>query len=75
MIKKFPASIANFAVIFASLQSKRHEADYDPYETFYKSAVVHDIAIAKHVIEEFAKADLRDKRAFAALVLLKQRKS
>jgi hypothetical protein len=55
------------------MQVKRHLADYDPYAAFYKSAVVADIAIAKSVMKTFGTASMKDRRAFAVWVLLKDR--
>jgi hypothetical protein len=71
-MKNFASEIQNFAIVFAALQTKRHEADYDPAARFYKSAVKRDIGTAKSVIEDFQSASAKDRRAFAALVLLKQ---
>jgi hypothetical protein len=41
-LRKFPNGIADFGTMFVAMQIKRHRADYDPYETFYKSAVLND---------------------------------
>jgi hypothetical protein len=55
------------------MQEKRHSADYDPNERVYKSAVLLDIATVKTAIEDFERTPIKDKRAFAAWVLLKKR--
>lgn len=73
IIEKFPIDIQNFANTFATMQTKRHSADYDPSEIFYKSQVNTDVAGAKDVIERFGKIPAKDRRAFAALVLFKYR--
>lgn len=72
-IARFPKQIQDFANFFSGLQVKRHQADYDPFERFAKSAVLLDIEQAKAVINEFRSAPLKDKRAFAAFVLFKTR--
>jgi hypothetical protein len=59
--------------MFVQMQLKRHKADYDPSERIFKSAVLADISAVKAVIDDFGNASLKDRRAFAALVLLKQR--
>lgn len=75
-IKKFPTPIRSFAVHFVTMQTKRHEADYDPHaKKLYKSSVKNDIAATKSAIEIFATAKPKDRRAFSALVLLKDRPS
>lgn len=55
------------------MQAKRHSADYDPYERFLKSDVINDVDIAESVIKDLSKASKKDKRAFCALVLFKNR--
>lgn len=55
------------------MQAKRHMADYDPNEKFYKSSVKQDIADTKDVIERFKNVPAKDRRAFAAYVLFKNR--
>jgi uncharacterized protein (UPF0332 family) len=72
-ISKFPKEIHDFANMFVQMQLKRHKADYDPSERIFKSAVLADISAVKAVIDDFGNASLKDRRAFAALVLLKQR--
>jgi hypothetical protein len=74
MMMKFPNPIRSFAVHFVTMQTKRHEADYDPHaKKLYKSAVKNDIAATKSAIETFTTAKPKDRRAFSALVLLKDR--
>lgn len=73
IIKKFPREIEDFANTFVSMQSKRHRADYDPFESIYKSSVLQDIADAEDVIQRFNTANIKDRRAFAAYVLFKTR--
>ena len=73
IIEKFPHEIEDFANNFVALQEKRHSADYDPYSRFSKLEVISDISTARETIKTFQSADLKDRRAFAAFVLLKTR--
>lgn len=73
VVKKFPKEVEDFANAFVSLQTKRHAADYDPNQMFYKSAVKQDIAIAARVIRDFDATPIKHRRAFAAFVLFKSR--
>lgn len=74
MMSKFPTVIQDFANTFAGMQEKRHKADYDPNEKFFKSAVLIDINLTESHIDDFKKAPGNDRCAFAVYVLLKQRK-
>jgi hypothetical protein len=69
----FPQTIRDFANLFVAMQGKRHKADYDPAEQFYKSSVMNDINIVASSITQFNSAPIKDRRAFAAHVLFKQR--
>lgn len=69
----FPQPIQDFANMFVQMQEKRHSADYDPHETFYKSAAVADIGAVRAAIQDFEDAPIKDRRAFAAHVMLKVR--
>ena len=73
VLAKFPKEIQDFADIFLGMQTKRDDADYNPEITVFKSAVLIDIAIVEAAINGFSKAPLKDRRAFAAFVMLKQR--
>lgn len=73
IMKKFPKAIEDFGNKFIEMQIKRHNADYDPNQKYYKSAVQQDIADAATVIGNFQKEAAKDRRAFAALVLFKIR--
>jgi uncharacterized protein (UPF0332 family) len=70
-IGDFPVEIQDFANLFRTMQEKRHKADYDPLEKAYKSEVLVDIDQVQASIERFGLAPLKDRRAFAALVLFK----
>ena len=73
MLAKFPKVIEDFGNHFVTMQAKRHGADYDPYERFLKSDVINDIDIAESVIVDVKTAPQKDKKAFCALVLFKNR--
>jgi uncharacterized protein (UPF0332 family) len=73
MIAKFPREIQEFSRAFVELQLKRHEADYDPDATMYKSAALANIAIVETVIKEFLNVPPKHRRAFAAWVMFKKR--
>ena len=75
IIKKFPAPIQDFAHLFLEMQVKRHSADYDPNEKFFKSAVSIDITFVEIVIHHFKSAPIKDRRAFAVFVLFKPPRS
>lgn len=71
--KKFPKAVQDFASTFVTMQSKRHDADYDPFAKFKLSAVKADLASAQAAIDKFEAVPLIHKNAFAAWVLLKVR--
>ena len=73
MIGKFPAAIQDFANAFATMQEKRHDADYDPHVRFTKSEVLQDIVLVEKVIKDFSCERKKDRRAFCAAVLFKYR--
>lgn len=68
----FPADVQGFAAHFAGMQTKRHDADYNPKAKFYKSAVKSDIIIATYVMGRFDRAPYKHRRAFSAWVLLRE---
>ena len=69
----FPQPVQDFAIAFVSLQKKRHAADYDPNLRLNKRQVDAEIKSARQVISDFEKSPAKDKRAFAAHVLLRRR--
>ena len=72
-MRSFCVEIRDFASHFVYLQDQRHQADYDPVATFYKSDAQRLVVDARAVLEEFERADRRERRAFAALVLFRSR--
>ena len=73
IITKFPLGIKRFADTFVIMQEKRHAADYEPNSDLCKSEVLQDIADVEATIKQFVKVPTYDRRAFAALVLFKNR--
>lgn len=57
------------------MQVKRHDADYDPYQKFYKSEVKQDIATVRQAIIDFELSTRKDKIAFCAFILFKKLKT
>ncbi len=70
----FPSEIIHFADTFTRLQEQRHSADYDPTASYIRADVQLLITEAESAIRVFKKVSLRDRTAFAALVLLKNRR-
>jgi len=75
ILAQFPGPIETFANLFVMMQSKRHEADYDPRAKFSKSGTMNDIALAEKAILDFAAAPVADRCAFCAFVLFRDRKN
>jgi hypothetical protein len=73
-LTRFPQEIQDFANTFVALQEKRHKADYDPLAQFLKSEVLVDIDLASKAMDGFGGAPIKDRRAFAAFVIFKERK-
>ena len=73
--KGFPPGVVNFATLFKTMQVKRHDADYDPHARFVKSQVQSDIGLVEAAISDFLSTHKKDRRAFCAWVLLKNRPS
>ncbi|MGP4749879.1 hypothetical protein [Agrobacterium pusense] len=73
ILEKFPDEIQDFANQFYNMQLKRHEADYDPYIRFKKSAVIADIRMIEATIKAFEAVSSADRKAFSALVLFQRR--
>jgi hypothetical protein len=71
----YPAELRAFATHFVSMQTKRHEADYNPHATFAKSAVMADILAAEAAIKGFRTVREGDRRAFCANILFRDPQS
>ena len=74
-MKQFSPEIEEFGNIFSLLQSKRYEADYDPDQTLYRSAVLAEIKRAEDAINKFKKAKLYERKAFVTFATTNPRKS
>jgi len=55
------------------MQERRHSADYDPFFRITKSQVQIHIAATRKAIRNFGAVPEKDRRAFCAYVLLKDR--
>lgn len=65
--------VRDFAQLFVDLQEQRHKADYDPIATFHKTGVDRWLLEARAALGEFERAERRDRKSFAALVLFRSR--
>lgn len=70
--KGFPPQIVQFAESFVPMQEERHNADYDPRSRYTRSAVTAFIENAALAIADLGRAVRADRRAFVALVLLRE---
>jgi hypothetical protein len=73
--RNYPQDIQDFANLFVAMQEKRHGADYDPIERFYKSSVAADVDQVELAINAFDSVSAMERRAFCAYVLLLERKN
>jgi uncharacterized protein (UPF0332 family) len=73
VMSRFPQAIEDFGNLFVDLQTERHKADYDPNHRCNRSDVNSSIAAAETVIKGLAATTIKDRRALAAWVLLKDR--
>ncbi len=72
---RFPREIQDFADLFVELQEERHRADYDPAYRCERSDVMNSAAAAELLIRALAAAPIKDRRALAVWVLLRDRRS
>ena len=72
-MRRFRRELQDFAALFVELQNERHQADYNPFWTRFKSDVEQRIAETRSVIESFEAVPIPDRRAFAAHVLFRSR--
>lgn len=71
--KNFPVVLKNLAEAFINLQEHRHRADYDPFIIYKRSEVLNFVSVARTAVSGITAANIRDRRAFAAFILLTQR--
>ena len=74
VLRSFPPDIRAFAKIFVDLQTRRHLADYALDQRFEKAAVLNDLRKAERAVRLIENAPDRDRRAFAAHVLFRERR-
>ena len=73
MPSSFPDSVRQFGRTFATLQNKRHFADYDPDYRIGKAEVITDIHRARTAIDRFLATPANVRRDFALHILTKVR--
>ncbi len=73
--QSFDAGIVRFAEAFVIMQEKRHDADYNPAETFYRSTVHTWVGQVEQALSGFRKAPRADRRAFLAFVIHRTRRN
>ncbi len=69
----FPPAIVQFADLFVSMQQQRHDADYDPLSRYARADVIALINDVEQAIKAYKTTSRKDRREFAAHVLLRQR--
>ena len=74
-IRLFPRGIRLFAQVFCALHTLREEADYNPTASFYTHEVHQWWYYADVAIRSFIRVRSKDRRAFAAYVLLQHRQT
>jgi len=75
VLSKFPKDIEDFASVFVEAQEQRHRADYDPTVRFTRSEVLTLILKVDEAIRAFRRVSIKDRRAFAALIVLKNNRN
>ncbi|NPD19634.1 hypothetical protein [Alterinioella nitratireducens] len=73
VMNRFPQAVQDLANAFVELQIARHAADYDPLHRLVRSEVKAEIDRAEQVIRGFRTEPIKDRRAFAAWITLKNR--
>ena len=73
VVARFPQAVQDNANAFVEIQVARHLADYDPLHRLVRSEVKAEIDRAEQIIKDFRKLPIRDRRAFAAWITLKNR--
>ena len=74
VLSEFPSQIQAFAQRFIDMQRQRHFADYDPEADLYRSEVIRAIDETERAITGLEDADIKHRRAFSVLVLLRLRR-
>lgn len=63
LVERLPPGLHRFTTLFPTLQTRRHDADYEPKAAFVASEVLADISAAESVIAALAAAVLFERRA------------
>lgn len=69
----FPDAIKDVAGLFVTLQSKRHEADYDMSVVPTVTDVRHYISEVRSQVDRFSACEEKHRRAFVAYMLINRR--
>lgn len=70
---RFTLPVQRLADHFVTMQEHRHRADYDPDATFSRSEVLAAITQIDAVIADFRAVADRERNAFAAYILMRER--
>ena len=70
---RFTLPIQALAGYFVTMQSQRHQADYDPDTGFDQAEVLDAIAQAGRFIRDFRATPAPERRAFAVFILMRER--
>ena len=73
-LRTFPQRCRDFADLFSEMQTRRHDADYDPAMKFGRKEVLFDIRRIESMIDRFEKVSARDRRDFAVYAVMKHRR-
>lgn len=73
IVGRLPKPLRDFAELLLEMQSRRHQADYDPLAKFALTEVDESIDACETAIAAFAAADAADRRAFVAFALFRSR--
>ncbi len=74
-MQDFPVQIQDFGGVFIQMQLQRHDADYNPDAEFTRQQVITNINEVENAINGFARAPVKDRRAFAVYVLMDSRRA
>lgn len=70
---RFSLSVQNLADSLITAQSRRHQADYDPDASFIQQEILETINQIDGIIDAFRALPVRERRAFAVYVLMRER--
>ena len=70
---RFSPAVCELADRFVFFQSRRHQADYDPDESFTPQEALAAVTQVESIISDFRAVAERERRAFAVFVLMRER--